>query len=185
MAVTKASSFSQQSIARFAEGEWILLNDPKELIETQNLQYALAGSRVGGIVFDPVFTTTSTTVTQVNSTSGGRNLNTWWGYAVCNRRGRDGVKHGRYIGVTARLKNAKIDIDVYQGELYVDTIVIDNRGGGWATQGEAIYMEPGGDIGDKVILRAFVSVTSGTGIVAQLSAWELELAASELPNVPE
>ena len=182
MAVTKASSFTQQSIARFAEGEWILLDDPKELIETQNLQYALAGSRVGGIVFDPVFTTTSTTVTQMNSTSGGRNLNTWWGYAVCNRRGRDSATHGRYIGVTARLKNAKVDIDVYKGEVYVDTIVIDNRGGGWATQGAAIYLESGTG---KVILRAFVSVTSGTGIVAQLSAWELELAASELPNVPE
>lgn len=54
------------------------------LVENHNFDYAHAGNRFGGIIFDPPFTTTSATYTTTDA-SGGRNLDTWCSASAVSR----------------------------------------------------------------------------------------------------
>ena len=81
MAKTIPTAFADAELnaGNLTLGEDILGANWRSIIEQQNYFFAHTGARNQGIIFPTAATTTSGTLTQVNSTSGGRNLDTWFG----------------------------------------------------------------------------------------------------------
>lgn len=81
MAKTIPTSYTAPTVANLTRGEVILASDYSDIIESQHYFHARAGNRVGGIIFDPPWQTTSLsyTVTNSNATTPNRDLDTWAG----------------------------------------------------------------------------------------------------------
>jgi len=122
-----------------SRGEVILASDYSDVIEAEHYMYARAGCRIGGIVFEPTFETTSTSFTAENSNaSGGRSLDTWAAVSAPIRANASG--------------NARIEISVYGENVEtrltvkrldtgatVTTVDVDGAGGpAWASDAASI-----------------------------------------------
>lgn len=78
MAKTLPTSYTAPTVANTTRGEIILAGDIQSVVHNQHYFHARAGNRLGGVIFDPDWQTTSLSYTTTNSNvSGGRDLDTF------------------------------------------------------------------------------------------------------------
>lgn len=92
MARTLPATYTNPTLANLTRGEIILASDFDTVVQAQNYHYARAGNRVGGILFDPPWQTTSLsyTITNSNATTPNRDMDTWAGVFLVLRPNSSG-----------------------------------------------------------------------------------------------
>lgn len=124
MSVTVPTSFSGPALQEYTEGRIISVADLTDIVQANNYQWSVAGVHADGIVFDPVFTTTSATYTKTNSTSGGRDLDNWWPTYRSERQAESSGSKASIIEVTAMLAGASLGVEVFYGESSIGVITV-------------------------------------------------------------
>lgn len=159
---------------RLTVGEVAVQTDWENVVEMHNYEYAHAGARCIGMIFDGAFTTTSGTYTVTNSTSGGRDLDTWFGLLDPQRPVEGG---GLRIRIRAYLQQANCRATLYRMDTgaSIGTVTATNSStAAWAAT-EVALASTYATIPIGVVVEA--SATSGTG-----SIWSFTIQESVITN---
>lgn len=122
MAKIVPTSYTAPSLIQFGTGEDIDSEDYNAIVEAQNHLWTTRGARLGGLILDPIFTTTSATYTQTTGSSS-RNLSGWSGIIRPRRRVLSAGTY--YYAIVLEIIGANVDVRAYIGD---ETTVRDSSG---------------------------------------------------------
>jgi len=190
---TIASPFAMRAAQDYITGQPIASERVQAIAHANHRLFAVAGSRIPGLVLDPTWTTTSSTFTTPSSSAGALDLKQW---RAATRLERDAGASGALVGLTLRIFGSRVSarlsvraVDT-SSLLFAVTATQATVGFAWAEQ-TVTFGSTGAHVGgstanERRLLDMTIAAlaTSGTGTLVAFDAIEWRLVSgSDLPRL--